>query len=95
LDAAELDIMARLIRERYIRDKNKLYFKFLYKLMGEGVPDISSCNSEYITGYVDITDVGVENGKVFIQLANDEKRVPKQVCKDFVMTQRLGNLNTS
>ncbi|MEM7106688.1 MAG: hypothetical protein AAF519_00585 [Bacteroidota bacterium] len=95
LDATELDIMARLMRERYLRDKNKLYFKFLYKLMGDGSPDISSCNSEYITGYVDITDVGVEGGRLFIQLASDEKRVPGKVCKDFVMTQRLGNLNAS
>ena len=95
LTPAELDIMARLITDRYIRDDNKIYFKFLYQLINAGEPDLSSCNSEYITGYVDVADVGVDANGLYIQLADDEKRVPRQVCKDFVMTQRLGNLNPS
>ncbi|TRX56139.1 hypothetical protein FNH22_17325 [Fulvivirga sp. M361] len=97
LSASKLDLMKKMIHDRYIRDKNKLYFKFLYKLMNNGTPDLSSCNSEYITGYVDVETVDIDagNGKLYVRLYNDESRLPRQVCKDFVMTQRIGNLSTS
>ncbi|MCG8389127.1 MAG: hypothetical protein MJA30_26465, partial [Cytophagales bacterium] len=95
LSADELSIMKKMIHDRYVRDGNKLYFKFLYKLMNGGTPSLSSCNSEYITGYVDIAlvDIDINNGKLYVDLHNDEARLPRQVCKDFVMTQRIGNLN--
>lgn len=97
ITSTELGIMRDLIHERYVKKREKLYFKFLYKLMNAGTPSLKSCNSEYITGYVDVSAVGIDavSGKLFIQLHNDEKRLPRQVCKDFVLTQRIGNLNTT
>ncbi|MEQ9658350.1 MAG: hypothetical protein RLO00_09470, partial [Fulvivirga sp.] len=97
LTAEELLTMKRLINERYVRDGNKLYFKFLYKLINEGIPSLESCNAEYITGYVDVTDVGIDEntGQLYMSLSDDKSKTPEKVCKDFVKTQRLGNLNPS
>lgn len=91
----DLLTMKRMIHERYIRDGNKLYFKFLYKLINGGTPELSSCNAEYITGFVDVASVDIDASGLYIILTNDVNRVPKKVCLDFVKSQRLGNINTS
>ncbi|MDJ1501198.1 hypothetical protein [Xanthocytophaga agilis] len=96
---SELQTMAQAIRDQYGNKKNKLYFKFLYRLLGtSSTPQIGDCNAEYISGYVDIMDVGVQNGKVYIDLGSTQNgtqhELPNQVCVDFVQSQRVGKLTT-
>jgi hypothetical protein len=94
---AEKKLLERLIRERYVtgRNRKKMYFKFLYRLLGSGgAPDLRSnnCNAEYITGYVNIKEVGFQGGNIYVELDNSNE-LPEKVCKDFVMTQRAGMIS--
>lgn len=94
LSVGEVSLMRDLIYNKYVRGGEKMYFKFLYRLMGSGSVDLKSCNTEFITGYVDVKGVTVDtNNKLVLELHGD--RLPVEVCKDFVMTQRIGNLNSS
>ena len=81
-----------MIRQRYVEQGHKIYFKFLYRLLGTGTPELSDCNADYITGYTSVRNTGVEGGRVFIQLATGDQ-YPGNICRDFVRTQRAGNLN--
>lgn len=48
----------------------RLYFNFLYKLIGDGKPDLSQTmaeyNAEYIEGYARIEGYGIDDGKPFL-----------------------------
>jgi len=67
-------------------------------------PEIVNCNAEYITGYVYVKGVDIEtiSGNVRVQLgkpsglgdeANDvDYFLPEDVCKDYVKTQKVGNV---
>ena len=73
--------------------KDRMYFKFLYALLGAS-PELKDCNAEYINGYFVVADVGMDDDNdVFIQVKTDEGNqhaLPKQVCKDFYKTNRRG-----
>lgn len=76
--------------------KKKVYFKFLYKLIGETAPSINGCGSEYITGYSNVT-VNTEGSgaskKVYLSFNNPNKyTVPRKVCRDYV-TRNVSGLN--
>ena len=104
----ELLELAALIQDMYVDKGRRLFFKFLYRLIGdEENPLITDCNADYITGYVQVKRVGVEiesganNDRVYLQLgkpASDNNagvnyELPLQVCKEFVKTQRNGLLS--
>jgi len=86
--------LVRMLRERYVNGGKKMYFKILYSLIGDSNPDLKTCNADFITGYVSISDCGNDSNGVWIQLKqSDQARLPVDVCKEFVKTQRLGKLN--
>ncbi len=82
----------------YKNGKNKIYFKFLYRLLGNQTPvQIDDCNAEYISGYADVKEVGVDEAtqRVFIRVGSGQNgyELPGQVCRDFVKSNRFGKLN--
>lgn len=74
----------------------KVYFKFLYALMGLN-PDIGKCNSDYVSGYVNFRNAYVSDaGDVVIQFGDpnsSEYSFPREVCLDLVKKQKGGKLN--
>lgn len=85
-------------REYKSRPGHKIYFKFLYSLLGNIAPllDPITCNSEYITGYATVESTTVVGTNLMIHLAtgsNGDYRLPQQVCRNFASTQRNGKLN--
>jgi hypothetical protein len=79
------------IKERYVDKGAKMYFKFLYSLVGIIPVYLSSCNADFITGYSSVSDVGVDGTGLFVQF-HAGQGLPVRVCKDFVKTQRLGKV---
>jgi len=97
---AELQQLRQLIEKHYVNKGNKIYFKFLYRLLGIGgpnSPELNDCNAEYISGYADVTQVSIEGGKVCVHLGkgSTNQELPKEVCSDFVQSQRVGKLISS
>jgi hypothetical protein len=94
LGTVDQDATVQAIRDYYITGGHKMYFKFLYQLASNGTVDIpqpTSCNSDFISGYISVTDVTLHNGRVQLKVAGDV--LPKQACQYFVQTQRAGKLN--
>ena len=94
-DPVEMDSLARKINN-YITANPKLYFKFLYTLIGNSSPDLNGCAVDYITGYMNASathDTG--NNAVYISFTgNDSYRLPRDVCKDYYTRTKAG-LNLS
>lgn len=89
-------------REYVDRSGRKIYFKFLYSLIGSTAPSIDpiSCNSEYITGYTTVHHTAIEGTNLVLYLhpgngffSSGDYKIPKQVCQNFASTQRNGKLN--
>lgn len=89
---AEAKKLAAIIRKEYAYGVKKIYFKMLYKLLGNSIPHFDDCNVEYITGYADVTDVTVSGTSVQVELSTGGYTLPKDVCEDYVTTQRAGML---
>jgi hypothetical protein len=94
---AELKTCLKLIRSQYVGTSKKIFFKFLYKLVSSQTPQsVRDCNTDYISGYATLqsADSCTVNGatKIKLVLAQSDWALPKQVCQDFVQTQRLGKL---
>ncbi|MBI4646901.1 MAG: hypothetical protein HY738_09995 [Bacteroidia bacterium] len=84
--------------ENLYHDEKRMYFKFLYNLNGLSVPDVNDCNAEYITGHAYVREVKTDEHGLFVKLGlNDQLGgffdLPKEVCQDFVKTQRAGKLS--
>lgn len=111
-NATQLEALKNKIKKEYVsqelneggdasnfRDygsKKRIFFKFLYKLIGTELPQIEDCRSEYITGYTTIDSVYIEDNKIRIKLlkGNDYKyNLPSKVCKEFYLNNRKGILN--
>lgn len=87
--------------------KEKMYFKFLYALKGTVASlEHPEYTSEYISGYANIGEVGVETINVgqpnqwfalYVRLkeADGEYDVPKQICLDLVEKTKRGKLSSS
>ncbi len=88
--STELQQLCDLINESR---NEKIYFKFLYKLIGSGIPDLNSCNAEYITGYVDTYSAQVDGSNIKINLENAGYRLPYQICQDRVKKELGGKIN--
>jgi hypothetical protein len=89
--------LADMIKKRYVQGGQKMYFKFLYKLINSGQPALGMCHSDFISGYASVTNVSYDGtlaGLVSVTLASSgSNKLPKEVCKEFVKTQRLGMLD--
>jgi hypothetical protein len=119
LNLAELDLTSEdydevvdLLEKQFIdgedgNDPQKIYFKFFYSLI-YGTADLTGgCGGDYITGYVDVCDVGSDATGVYLKLGDcsitdavgdeimeEEYRVPRQICIDFYNATRTGNINS-
>jgi hypothetical protein len=93
LSLVDKEKLASIITKEYIIGGKKMYFKILYKLIGNAVPHLTDCNAEYVTGYADVHEVDVVNGELVVTLKDQGYSLPKDVCEDYVTTQRAGNLS--
>lgn len=95
---AEKQQLADLINSELNNDK--IYFKFLYSLIGNNLPALGQCNTEYISGYANT------NGSTFAGLnaANNvtiaiggsgNYALPIDICKDMVKKEKSGKINQS
>lgn len=99
---ADFNRLKSLLEDRYIKDGKKIYFKFLYRLIGQDDSDdvdyetVSTCNAEYISGYASVANFSMDkdNLQVFITLKG-EHQMPSQICEEFVKSQRLGKISRS
>ena len=100
--AADIQIARDSLVRMYVGpgNKNKIYCKFLYSLIGSSAPQsVYECNSDYISGYVTLRAATVETvgTKKLLKLSigdpGSDYSLPWQVCEDFVKTQRLGKLS--
>jgi len=90
---SDLDDLAGLINARYSGDK--IFFKFLYALIGTD-PELSKCNSDYITGYVNFISANVVGSNVVINVGvipGADYDLPRSICLDLVKKQKGGKLN--
>ena len=91
LGVSDLYAQADIIQKEIIDKEEKIYFKFLYSLIGTN-PQLDNCQSEYITGYADVANVGVDPDGLFISLKNGSHSLPVHVCRDYVKVERGGNI---
>ena len=76
------------------KGKNMIYAKFLYAISGN-TPDIDDCNSEYVTGFVYVNDVDIDEHGLYLDLGKtDFDKTMKDIAHDFVKTNRMG-INSS
>jgi hypothetical protein len=101
LQPTDVAACVSLIKQLYVSTGQKMYFKLLYKLVDRGVPQgVRDCNTDYITGYVSVRDAQVytTGGRTYIKLVlvgnnnSSAYTLPREVCLNFVKTQRLGKL---
>ena len=95
---AEIAKCCELINKLYVNQQQKIFFKFLYKLVGDGAPDSpTSCNSDYISGYVTVKSAVVDGTNIRIEVGGEpsDYTLPRQVCWDFTQSQRLGKLQNT
>ncbi len=79
--------------QEYFRKEGKVKFKFLYKLLGDGMPSIDDCRSDYIDGYARVKGVVLNNQEIKIILGGEgASSAPRQACWDFYTSQRIGKL---
>jgi hypothetical protein len=96
----ELSAQAVKIRKYFVEDKNKIYFKFLYKLIGNGNASLDDCMSDYITGYASVSNVLFESNQIKIVLGGTEVitqkakeeyvTTPREACYQFYLSTRAG-----
>lgn len=87
IETTEIDAFRALIEKEYVSNGKKIYFKFLYRLIGESFPTIDiedDCSVEYIDGYADVASVVKDGTKIYIEIDDSESHsIPLQVCEDF------------
>ncbi len=93
---AQKQALASLINAQLSGDK--LYFKFLYSLIGNTAPSLTSCNSEFVTGYVNFGSATYNSGtgKIDVSVGNPSSPgydLPVDVCKDLVKKEKGGKIN--
>jgi hypothetical protein len=100
LTVNDLGDAAAMINKRYVQGNHKIYFKFLYSLVDNVMPQLNNmCNAEFISGYAKVVHCAVEGStpeskELVVYLANEgAQRLPLSVCKDFVKSQRLGKVD--
>ena len=93
--------------EPMIQRKERIYFSFLYRLLGNALPTTSASDVEYIEGYVRIQKYGLDgNGRPWISFGDPSEghrinypsgasrfEIPFRACEDFYRNQRRGLVN--
>ncbi len=96
LSTSEMQGLRRKLYKTFNSRNEKIYFKFLYQLVsihGAVEPGIdNNCNSEYITGYVDVEDVGIDDtDRLYVILKGDMK--PQDVCAEYAKKNKTGKVD--
>jgi hypothetical protein len=74
---------------------NQVYAKFLYDLSGGNNPGINNCASEYITGYLEMQHVAIDENGLFIKLnATTYGANIREICHDYVKANRGKIINS-
>jgi hypothetical protein len=90
IDTSQYDDVANQIRELFIDDEEKTFYKFLYKLREDGDVNTDACDMEFIEGYLNVTEVGrQEDGSVYVMLGLTEEEL---ATNDY--TENMNDLNT-
>jgi hypothetical protein len=91
----EAQKLVKKLRRIFIDDHEHIYFKFLYGLDNRAA-NLTNCTSEYVDGYVNVRDVGIDQGGVFVKLGSDDAgqryTLPQQVAWDFRKKNRGGDV---
>ncbi len=93
LTSSQYQDVVDLIQQEYINKGEKIYFKFLYALQNSDIPDVNSCNSEYISGYVNVEQVGKDGSGVYVKLGTsdeDQYTNPREVCLNYYYANHNG-----
>lgn len=102
-DEDKMEFLAQLF-EPMIQNK-RMYFNFLYRLEGDGLPNYNSTNSEYIEGFSFIKGYGLTlQGDAYftfgelpespvhkkIETNGASQELPREVCREFYSSSRKG-----
>lgn len=93
---AEMNQLKKMFDKRYVDQKKKIYFKILYSLVGDNPANLQTCNAEYLTGYASVygSELDLPNAVLKIKLVRQSaNKLPREVCLEYVKTQRLGNID--
>lgn len=94
----EKEEVVKYINRMYKDGKQKMYFKFLYRLVNDDKdPEITDCNASYVSGFVPISHAQYDgvSENVFIHLNNGagcNASLPGEICEDYVRTAKNGNI---
>lgn len=91
---AELQRLKSLIQKQFKEKDERIFFKMLFPLVGTAA-NLTNCTSEYITGYAQVHDVGVDADGLYVVLGNatgNGYSTPAEVCRDLFSTSKSGNL---
>ena len=92
--SSELQQLKALIENEVLANKKRVYFKFLYNLIG-GTANLSNCSSDWVDGYVRIKEVGIDTDGLYLHLANAAEFGPYTTCVDWVTAEKGGLINTN
>ncbi len=103
-DQALADALFRPMRV----NKERLYFNYLYSLIGDAIPNPGDGKSESVEGFARIAGYGFDGGGIYFTFKDSnlpppftpikydnkfsKREVPKKVCKDFYNNNRRGLL---
>ncbi|MBI4648353.1 MAG: hypothetical protein HY738_17655 [Bacteroidia bacterium] len=86
--------IADLINELYGNYKKRIFFKFLYKLIGNATPVLDNKLSEYLSGYAFVESAYVESDILKIKIGAPDNNagyyIPGQVCLDYYKANCFG-----
>ncbi len=98
-NSPEIQHLKSLIENEIInhedQERRKIYFKFLYNLLGPSNPLIGECEADYIDGYATVNNVDADANGLYIQLEPCPAgfgcyTTPREICIDYYQTQRNG-----
>lgn len=99
--------LAEDLFEPMIKEKQRIYFNFLYALIGNN-PDYRNTNSDYLEGYARINGYGFDSNGIYFTFKGgvgsnfypisyastaSKREIPRIVCRDFYKSQRRGKID--
>jgi hypothetical protein len=99
VDAQELcDSINKRYDDGVLQNRKKMYFKAMVGLLHNPIdpqPTLSSCNAEYITGYVSVKNAAPVAGSDMISIEIDDSQTIRQTAIDFAFANSIGKLDKS
>lgn len=88
--SSEASAYCNLLKEHFVTNEERVYFKFLYALSGSN-PILRDRNSEYISGYAEVEDVSLVNNQIRFKLkgaAGEKVDIPRKACYQYVVNNK-------